>query len=106
MTLVDRIFWEDEPTASNQVLAAIMRLWFVGHTTRAQTITDLEILFVATLTPAEKATLDEFKANYDGKTTAQKGQYMDTVHSTMVLAEYGKGAFLTKPKFKEINEIT
>lgn len=114
MSLINKIFHDEEPTMSNHACSAILRLYFVGETTRPQTITDLETILTRqqggsayTLGPLEKNQIDEWKAHYDGlPNTNQQQFWLLNLESTMILAEYGPGVILTKPKFKTINGLT
>jgi len=113
MSIINKIFHEETPTSTNHTLAALLRLWFAGETTRAQTITDIETMLTAqqgspyTLTAPEATQLDEWKAHYDGLSpTNTKQDWIDILEGTLVLAEAGAGTYLTKPKFKSINGLT
>lgn len=97
----------------NHTLGALLRLWFVGETTRPQTITDIETILTQqqgspyTLTAPEANQLDEWKAHYDSLSPANvKQDWMANLEGTLILAEYGIDVLLTKPKFKEINGLT
>ena len=114
MSLIGKIFHDEEPNMDNHSFAALLRLWFAGETTRPQTITDIETLLTEnnggqayTLTGGEKNQLDEFKAHYDGQPNANSKQdYVAILEGSMILAEHGSGVLLTKPKFKTINGLT
>lgn len=113
MSIINKIFHEEEPVANNHAMAAMLRLWFAGETTRPQTITDIETMLTDqqgppyTLTAPEATQLDEWKAHYDGLSpTNAKQDWMDILEGTLILAEAGAGTYLTKAKFKSINGLT
>lgn len=113
MSLINKIFQDEDPVALSHTMSGILRLYFVDETTRAQTITDLETMFTDvqgsayTLGPLERNQLDEWKAHYDGLSNDNQRQFwLLNLESTIILASSGAGVYLTKAAFKTINGLT
>ena len=114
MSLINKIFHNDTPPMSSHILGGLLRMYFIGEVGKSTTLNRIETMLTNnnsgtayTLTTTEKDQIDEFKAQYDGKSTdAEKAEYLSVLESTMILAEHGLGTYLSKPQFKNVNGLT
>jgi hypothetical protein len=109
MSLIEKIFREEEPFIPVHDFGAILRMAFLGLITPTAAITAVETMLTRSnngvsyqLTAAERTQLANAKAHYDGKILRLQQDHLDVIHSILILAANGRDVYLSEQQLVAI----